>query len=109
MAGPIGIGTFPPAVRAALRAPEAAAPGGPRRVREAPGTAFLDQLRAEVRQVNEIQVQADDSARALVTGASGDIHGTMIALAKADMSFRLLLQVRNRALEAYQEIMRMNL
>ena len=44
-----------------------------------------------------------------MTGASGDIHGTMIALAKADMSFRLLLQVRNRALEAYQEIMRMNL
>jgi len=110
MAGPSGIGSFPPAVRALVRTPEQAAPGAAKKgVAEAPGSTFLDLLRAEVRQVNELSVTADAKATDLVTGASGDIHGTMIALAKADLSFRLMLQVRNRALEAYQDIMRMNL
>ena len=39
--------------------------------------------------------------------AKGDLQETMIALEKADVSFRLMMQIRNKVLDAYQEIMRM--
>lgn len=110
MAATLPTGRVPGVVHATLRSPE---PAGPlldsKRPGAAPGASFVDMLRSEVRDVNALQVTADRQAEAVVTGASADIHGTMIALAKADLSFRLLTQVRNRALEAYQEIMRMNL
>ena len=110
MAGPVIPTATPGVVHATLRRPEPAGPLlEPRGVRRAPGSTFVDMLRSEVRRVNAEQVSADANAKALVTGASGDIHGTMISLAKADLSFRLLTQVRNRALDAYQEVKRMNL
>ncbi|MGO9212512.1 MAG: flagellar hook-basal body complex protein FliE [Syntrophales bacterium] len=40
-------------------------------------------------------------------GNSGSIHDAVIALEKADLSFRKMIQVRNKILEAYQEVMRM--
>ena len=45
----------------------------------------------------------------MATGRSHNIHETMIALDKADVSFRMLTKVRNKAVEAYQEIMRMQI
>ena len=104
-----------PAVQAMLRSPE---PKGPVldkaeiadvRGNAAPGSQFIELLRAEVNRVNSTHASADRQVEDLVVGRSSDIHGTMIALTKADMSFRLMTQVRNKALEAYQEIMRMNL
>jgi len=104
-----------PGVRAAFRAAEPRGPvlepGESEDVRKAaaPGSQFIDMLRAEVRKVNALNVTADAEVSDLTLGRSADIHGTMIALTKADMSFRLMTAVRNKALEAYQEIMRMNL
>ena len=43
----------------------------------------------------------------MLTSENKDIHGTMIALEKADISMRLMLQIRNKLVSAYEEVMRM--
>ena len=57
--------------------------------------------------VNQLQQNADQSIQGLATGQSKGLHEVMIAVEKASISFQLLNQVRNKAVEAYQEIMRM--
>jgi flagellar hook-basal body complex protein FliE len=70
---------------------------------------FGDYLQQAVVDVNRQLVQADAAAEALVTGRSQDIHNTMIAKEKADISFQLLMQVRNKVVAAYENIMRMQI
>ena len=53
-----------------------------------------------------MEIEADQSVEQLMKGQVG-IHETMIALQKANISLRLLLQVRNKAMDAYREVMRM--
>lgn len=60
-----------------------------------------------VGKVNDISQQSDQSVQKLVTGENRNLHETMIAVEKASISFLFMSQVRNKALEAYQEIMRM--
>ena len=57
--------------------------------------------------INSLQHQADQAIAKVQLGNTGSIHEAMIALEKADISFRTMMQVRNKILEAYQEIMRM--
>ena len=57
--------------------------------------------------VNQNQLEAENKQAALLTSTEKDIHGTMIALEKADISMRLMLQIRNKLVSAYEEIMRM--
>ena len=51
--------------------------------------------------------KANAAVEALATGQSDDLHGVSLAVAQADLSFRFLLEMRNRLTEAYQEVMRM--
>jgi flagellar hook-basal body complex protein FliE len=60
-----------------------------------------------VGKVNDLQTQADSKIKNMITGESKELHEVMIAVEKASISFQFLTQVRNKALEAYQEIMRM--
>ena len=69
--------------------------------------SFMDHLKDGVKSVNEMSVTADKMATNLATGKSENIHETMLSLSQAEISFKLMVQVRNKALEAYQEIMRM--
>lgn len=71
------------------------------------GEGFAEALKSAVGQVNDSQVAADRSVEKLQTGESRNLHEVMIAMEQADISIRLLTQVRNRVIEAYQEIMRM--
>ena len=73
---------------------------------DAAGCVALQQSIAEV---NQLQSEADDAVQNLNTGNKKDIHGTLVALEKADISFQLLMQVRNKIVAAYQEIMRMQI
>ncbi len=73
------------------------------------GESFGALLRTKMAEVNQMKLDADDAVSKVQMGDSGSIHETMIALEKADISFRAMLQVRNRILEAYQEIMRMQI
>src|SRR4051794_2585342 len=82
---------------------------------EVPGVAaggvsnqsFGDMLKESLDKANEIQLQADRAAKELAAGRNKNVHETMLMLEKADMSFRLMMQVRNKVLDAYREIMRM--
>ena len=57
-------------------------------------------------EVNGLQLNADQKMEEFATSPDKDIHGTMIALQKADLSLRLFMQVRAKLTAAYQEIMR---
>jgi len=68
---------------------------------------FTSVLGDVVRQVNDLQIQADKAVERLATGESKGLHEVMIAMEKSSISFQFLTQVRNKAVEAYHEIMRM--
>ena len=51
--------------------------------------------------------KANQAIEALATGKSDDLHTVSLAVAQADLSFRLILEVKNKLVEAYQEVMRM--
>jgi flagellar hook-basal body complex protein FliE len=70
------------------------------------GDGFSALVKKAVERVSEMEKEADRSVEEMAKGNAG-IHESMIALQKADISMRFLLQIRNKALEAYREIMRM--
>jgi flagellar hook-basal body complex protein FliE len=72
-----------------------------------PVEGFGDLLGKMVGKVSEMQNNADQSIQSLATGESKGLHEVMLAVEKASISFQMLTQVRNKAVEAYQEIMRM--
>jgi flagellar hook-basal body complex protein FliE len=71
--------------------------------------SFGDFLNAQVSEVNFLQQEADSAVTAMTTGRSHNLHETMIALDRADVSFRLLTKVRSKAIDAYREIMQMHI
>lgn len=72
-----------------------------------PGSGFGKLMEEMIGKVGDLQSQADKSIQNLATGQGQGLHEVMIAVEKASVSFQMLTQVRNKALEAYQEIMRM--
>jgi flagellar hook-basal body complex protein FliE len=70
-------------------------------------SAFLDTLKGAMTQVQEVQGSASQQVNDLISGKGGDVHGAMIAVEKADLSFQMMMQVRNKIVSAYQEISRM--
>ena len=71
------------------------------------GASFADTLSASVKKVNQMQLDADKAAQNLATGRTDNIAEVMIATEKADIAVRLMMQVRNKIIDAYQDIMRM--
>ena len=68
---------------------------------------FSDLLTGAVDQVNALQGQAATAVKGLMTGSGVDVHQAMIATEKASMAFELALAVRNKAVQAYQQVMGM--
>lgn len=79
------------------------APKGP--AEERPG--FKENLLESIKQVNDLQLKAHQAMEDLATGRSNNLHEAMIAIQKAEISFKMMMQVRNKIISAYQEIMRM--
>ena len=71
------------------------------------GPSFADTLAKSIDEVNHLQKEADQAIEKLASGESQNVHGAMLAVNKADMAFRMTMQVRNKIVEAYQEVMRM--
>ncbi|ADG82396.1 flagellar hook-basal body complex subunit FliE [Thermincola ferriacetica] len=69
--------------------------------------SFGEFLKKALNEVNNLQVQSEEMKQKLVTGQIENVHDVMIAAEKANLAFELTLQVRNKIVEAYQEIMRM--
>jgi flagellar hook-basal body complex protein FliE len=71
------------------------------------GASFGTVLKDSLAQVNQLQTEADTAIQSLATGGTATLHDTMLAVQKAELSFRLMMQVRNKIVEAYQEVLRM--
>lgn len=68
---------------------------------------FSEIFKNSIDQVNQHQTQADHAVKELLAGRSKNIHETLLAIERADSSLKLMMQVRNKVLDAYREIMRM--
>ncbi len=72
-------------------------------------TSFSDFLKDALKNLNNLQVEADSAAKGLLSGEVSDIHKTMIILEKANLNLRLAVQIRNKIIQAYEEIIRMQI
>ncbi len=68
------------------------------------GSSFADTLQEQIDMVNELQRDAKEAVEDMLAGRRVDVESVMIATEKADTAFRLLLQVRNKVLAAYDEL-----
>jgi flagellar hook-basal body complex protein FliE len=68
---------------------------------------FADTLRGAIDEMGELGSQADSKVAEVLAGNGADVHSALIAVEKADLSFQLMMQVRNKIVSAYQEISRM--
>ena len=76
---------------------------------EQPQKNFSDLLRESIQSVSDVQTQADQAIIDLTTGKKQDLHQTMVAIEKADVTFQLMMQVRNKIVSAYEEVSRMQI
>ncbi len=74
---------------------------------EKSGSSFADTLKDSIQRVGQLEKEADKEVEKLAMMESDDITSTMMAIEKADLSFQLMMQVRNKIINAYEEIMRM--
>lgn len=70
---------------------------------------FIDYLKESLHQVDQVQKQAQTSALEMAAGDQEDIHSVMIAYEKAALALQLTIEVRNKVMEAYHELMRIQL
>jgi flagellar hook-basal body complex protein FliE len=105
MTGMRGIGSTGIEGLAGLGPIRGPSPAGEPGAGEAP--SFASALGQAVGEVEKMQLAADGEAQKAAFGA-GNLHETALALEKADVSMRVLTKVRNKVVEAYQEIMRMS-
>ncbi|MGE0526380.1 MAG: flagellar hook-basal body complex protein FliE [Bdellovibrionales bacterium] len=68
---------------------------------------FADTLKDAVQSVNEMQKASDKKIQEMAVGKNRDIADVMITAEKADVALKLMVQVRNKIIEAYQEVMKM--
>jgi len=67
--------------------------------------SFADTLKESLAEVNDLRVQADQAVADMASGQNSDVQGTIQALEKADVSFKMMMEVRNKLVSAYKEIM----
>lgn len=104
MSDPLGLisppGTAGPSPLSPLQGP-----GGSRPPALEPGQAsFKDVLMKNIQQVNELQQDAEVAIEDLAAGKRNDMDQVLMAKQKADVAFQLLLQVRNKMMDAYEEV-----
>ncbi len=68
------------------------------------GPAFKELLQEQIAKVNELQNDAKEAVEDLFTGRRDDVESVILATKKADMAFKMLLQVRNKMMDAYEEV-----
>lgn len=73
------------------------------------GSSFSDMISEAIQSVDQAQKTAEAGVQDIVAGKSENIHEAMIAMEKAQLSFQLMVEIRNRAMETYQELSRMQL
>ena len=80
-----------------------------RQTTEESASPFSDYVKRSLTDVNREMLNTDQAINDLATGKNQDIHTTMISMQKAEVSFELVLQIRNKLISAYDEIRRMSI
>jgi flagellar hook-basal body complex protein FliE len=106
------VGGIPQAPPSASSVEELQKLAGPATAQAVPGSGpvretFGNLLNRFVHEVNGKQAAAGENVNALLSGENIPLHQAMIAMEEASVSFQLMVEVRNKLLESYQEIMRM--
>jgi len=73
------------------------------------GEAFAQHLKSALNEVNEIQEGSEKAVADLATGQVKDLHQAAMAIGKAETNMKLMLEIRNKALNAYKELGRTQL
>ena len=73
------------------------------------GERFAEQLKSALNEVNEIQENKEVAVGDIATGQVKDLHQAAIAIGKAEINMKLMLEIRNKALNAYKELGRTQL
>ncbi|MGH9466324.1 MAG: flagellar hook-basal body complex protein FliE [Terriglobales bacterium] len=97
--------SLPPSLPALAPPTPATAPTAPAGASSAGG--FAGQLQGAIGQMEGLQTNAAQQVQALLQGKSEDLHASLIAVEKSDLAFGLMLQLRNKAVEAYQQVANM--
>jgi flagellar hook-basal body complex protein FliE len=71
--------------------------------------SFSDMIADAVNSVNDAQKTADQNVEDVVTGKSDNIHEVMISMQKAQLSFQMMTEMRNKMVQTYQELSRMQI
>ena len=71
------------------------------------GVGFQDALQSAIRGVESTRAAADSTVQSFLSGENQELHSTILATQKAELDFDMFMQVRNKVVAAYQEIMRM--
>ena len=102
--------------RLAIRKAEDAAAAGTLRIEDgrepersaAVGLSFDELLSASMKEVNALQLEADDKVRRLAIGEVTDISEVVLASSRAEVSLKLLMELRNKLVDAYQSLSRIS-
>ena len=71
------------------------------------GVSFKETVSNFVNEVNDLQIKAGESVENFATGKVENVHEVMIAMSKAEISFKFMMETRNKLIDAYKEIIRM--
>lgn len=77
------------------------------RMDEGHGAGFTETLKEAIESVDDAQKKAGEQVTAFISGEQENVHEVMIAMNQAQLSFQLMTEVRNKMLDTYQELMRM--
>ncbi|MFA9478644.1 flagellar hook-basal body complex protein FliE [Phycisphaerales bacterium AB-hyl4] len=102
MADPLGLISSNPGAGGVSRSGPSA-PKGPT-ASDGASPEFKDVMMKHIEQVNRLQQDADTAIEDLVSGRRDDMDAVLMAKQKADVAFQMLLQVRNKMMDAYEEV-----
>jgi flagellar hook-basal body complex protein FliE len=71
--------------------------------------SFKDTMSAFMKDVNSMQVKADESINRMAAGEITDVHQVMNVVEEANVAFNMMMEIRNKVMEAYQQILQMRL
>jgi flagellar hook-basal body complex protein FliE len=70
------------------------------------GISFNETLKKYINEANDLQLKADNDIKRMIAGEEVDAHEVMTAVEKASLSFEMVMEIRNKMLEAYREVMK---
>ena len=88
--------------------PNSILPGAAKKVAGPSDKSFLGMLNNSIQEINKLQVNANEQVAKLARGEIQDVHQVMIAAQEANLTFSMMMQIRNQIVNAYQEIMKMS-